>query len=61
MTRHRYLSLATVADEHDISIKSLRRRVAEGTIPAYRVGSQLRIREADLDRLVRPVPAGRQL
>ena len=56
MARHKYLPLASVADEYGISVKTLRRRIADGTLPAYRVGGQVRVREADLERLARPIP-----
>lgn len=50
-----YLSLQTAARLHDVSVKTIRRRIADGTLPACRVGGQVRIREADLDKLVRPI------
>lgn len=52
-----YLSLQTAATLHDVSVKTIRRRVADGTLPAYRVGGQDRIRESDLDALVVRIPA----
>jgi len=52
-----YLRLQTAASLLDVSVDTIRRRIADGTLPAYRVGGQLRIREADLDRLVVRVPA----
>ena len=55
--RSKYLRLATVADQYGISVKTLRRRISDGTIPGYKVGGQLRVREDDLDRLVRRIPA----
>jgi excisionase family DNA binding protein len=58
VTRHRYLPLASVAEDHGISVKTLRRRIAEGTLPAYRVGGQVRVREDDLPRLVARIPTG---
>jgi excisionase family DNA binding protein len=51
-----YLSLQTAAQLHDVSVKTIRRRIADGTLPAYRVGQQLRVREADLARLAVRVP-----
>jgi excisionase family DNA binding protein len=56
MARERYLPLATVAEDYGVSVKTLRRRIAEGTLPAYRVGGQVRIREDDLHRLARRIP-----
>lgn len=48
----------TTASEHlGISEKTLRRYVAEGRIPAYRMGARLlRFRSDDLDALMEPVP-----
>ena len=54
--RPTYLSLQTAAELHDVSVKTIRRRIADGTLPAYRVGGQLRVREADLDALAIRVP-----
>jgi excisionase family DNA binding protein len=56
MPRPRYLPLAVVADEYGICTKTLRRRIAEGTLPAFRVCGQVRIREDDLPKLVRRIP-----
>jgi excisionase family DNA binding protein len=58
VARHKYLPLSIVADDYGISIKTLRRRIAEGTLPAYRVGGQVRVRETDLEQLARRIPAG---
>ena len=55
--RRHFVSLAAAAEQLDVSVKTLRRRVADGTLPAYRVGRLLKINPDDLDRIVRPVPA----
>ena len=40
-----------------VTDRTLRRYVAEGKLPAYRLGKRLlRFRQADLDALLRPVP-----
>ena len=44
--RRRLGSVETAATENDVSTKTIRRRVAEGKIPAYRVG---RLVKVDLD------------
>jgi excisionase family DNA binding protein len=54
--RTRYVSLAEVADYLGVSIKTVRRRVAEGQIPAYRVGRLLKVDVADVEQLLRRVP-----
>lgn len=56
--RPAYLRLASAASLLDVSVDTIRRRIADGTIDAYRVGGQLRIREADLHRLAVRVPVG---
>jgi excisionase family DNA binding protein len=50
-------SVASAADYARVSAKTIRRRIADGSLPAHRLGPQLlRIDRADLDRLFRPVP-----
>lgn len=56
MARPKYLPLQTVADDYGISIKTLRRRISDGTLPAYRVGGQVRVRETDLEALAVRIP-----
>ena len=38
--RPAYLSLQSAAHLHDVSVKTIRRRIADGTLPGYRVGGQ---------------------
>lgn len=59
-TKTRYLPLAEVAATHGVSTKTLRRRIADGTLPGYKVGRQVRVRESDLDCLARPIPTRSQ-
>ena len=42
--RPTYVSLQSAAEQHDVSVWTIRRRIADGTLPAYRVGGQLRVR-----------------
>ncbi|WP_232254105.1 helix-turn-helix domain-containing protein [Brevibacterium casei] len=42
------MSLAKAADQFGVSVKTLRRRIADGTIHGYRVGRLIRV---DLDEL----------
>ena len=37
------MSLAETAEMLDVSVKTLRRRIADGTIPGYRVGRLIRV------------------
>ena len=46
------LSLANAALHHDTSIWTLRRLIADGTLPAYKLGGRIRIKVADLDALL---------
>lgn len=54
------LSIAQAAERAGVSPDTIRRRIADGTLPAYRVGPKLiRVDAADVDaRLRRPIPAG---
>lgn len=51
------VDIAGAAAELNTSQKFIRRRIADGTLPAYRIkGSRfIRIRRADLDALKQPV------
>lgn len=54
----RRMSIAEAAQHLSVSTKTIRRMIADGRLPAYRVGAQLiRIDPADLDRLLRRIPA----
>lgn len=55
-TRRRLISLAAAAEMLDISVRTLRRRIADGTLPAYRVGRLLKVNPDDLERIARPIP-----
>lgn len=56
-----YLSLAEAADVMSLSVKTVRRRIADGTIPAYTCGrGVLRIRLDDLESAMHLVPTTRR-
>ena len=56
--KRRWLSQAEAADYLGITDRTLRRMIARSELPAYRLGPRLlRIDAADLDALLRPVPA----
>jgi len=40
----------------DVSTRTIRRKIANGELRAYRVGGLIRIDQADLDALIRPIP-----
>lgn len=54
------LSITQAAERAGVSRDTIRRRIADGTLPAYRVGPKLiRVDAADVDaHLRRPIPAG---
>ena len=59
-TSPQYVSLAVAADLMAVSVKTLRRRIADGTLPAYRCGPRvIRVRVDDLDRVFHRVPSAR--
>ncbi|GAB2480518.1 hypothetical protein GCM10027030_13170 [Luteococcus sediminum] len=43
------------------SVKTLRRRIAEGALPAFRMGSRMtiRVRQEDLDAMFQQIPTAR--
>lgn len=53
----RYVPLKEGADYLSITEQSLRRFIAEGRIPGYRLGKRaLRVDRHDLDALLAPIP-----
>ncbi len=56
-----YLSLTDAASVVAVSVKTIRRRVADGTIPAYTCGrGTLRIRLDELEEAMHRVPASQR-
>lgn len=59
--RTQYLTLAEAAELMSVSVKTLRRRIDDGTIPAYRCGRRvIRVRLEDLDGVFQRVPAAQR-
>ena len=55
-----YLSLAEAADAMSVSVKTIRRWIAAGTLPAYRCGNRaIRIKLDDLEAAPRQIPSAR--
>lgn len=55
-----YVSLSEAAGLMSVSIKTVRRRIADGSLPAYRCGSRvIRVRVEDLDLAFRRIPSAR--
>lgn len=56
-TRRRWVSQAEAAEHLGVTDRTLRRMIAAGELPAYRLGKRLlRIDLADVDALLRRVP-----
>jgi excisionase family DNA binding protein len=56
-----YLSLQEAAALVGVNPRTLRRRIAEGALPAYRVGRLVRIKPDDVQRLFRKIPTVRSI
>lgn len=55
-----YLSLEEAAEVMSLSVRTIRRRIADGTIPAYQCGRRpIRIRLDDLEAALRRIPSAR--
>lgn len=55
----RLMTIPAAAELLAVSPRTVRRLIAEGELPAYRIGSRsLRVKASDVDELLRPVPAG---
>lgn len=51
------ISIAQAAERLGLSTDTVRRRIADGTLPARRVGPRtIRLDARDVDALVRPIP-----
>ncbi|HLK73625.1 MAG TPA: excisionase family DNA-binding protein [Streptosporangiaceae bacterium] len=51
-------SIASAAEALDVSERTIRRRIADGSLRAYRVGPRLiKVDRAEVDKLIRPVHA----
>jgi excisionase family DNA binding protein len=60
VARREFESLAAAAERTGISVKTLRRRISEGRLVAYRGGPRLiRVDPADVDRMLVQIPNGR--
>jgi excisionase family DNA binding protein len=56
LAQKKSVDLAFAAEYLDVSVKSVRRRIAEGRLRAYRVGPRaIRVDMADLDALKQPI------
>lgn len=52
-----FISLAAAAEMLGVSVHTLRRRIADGELPAFRTGRRIiRVRVSDLEKLLHRVP-----
>lgn len=56
MTTRTYESLASAAARLGVSVKTVRRRIANGVLPVYRCGRILRLDPNDVDGMFRRFP-----
>ena len=55
--RKRLIDLNAAADELGVNVRTVRRYIAAGILPAYRTGPRLiRIDPKDLEQVARPIP-----
>ncbi len=55
----RYFTLKDAGEWYGVSERTLRRRIADGTLPAYRIGPRaIRVKAVDVEALAEPIPAG---
>lgn len=55
-----YVSLEEAAEIMSLSTRTIRRRISDGTIPAYQCGRRpIRIRLDELEAALRPIPSAR--
>lgn len=57
----RLTSLANAAEQFGISVKTLRRRISDGTVHGYRVGRLIRVDPDELrERLLTEIPSAKR-
>lgn len=53
-----YITLAEAASRCGVTVKTIRNRIADGSLVGYRIGPRLlRVDPAEVDALMRPIPA----
>lgn len=50
------ISLREAASRWGISVKTLRRRITDGELTAYRSGQLIRVKTSDVDAMFQPMP-----
>jgi excisionase family DNA binding protein len=57
LTARKTLTVQEAAQVYGCSVRTIRARIADGSLPAYRLGPRaIRIRVEDLDALMRRIP-----
>jgi excisionase family DNA binding protein len=53
-----FMSIADAAADCGLSVKTIRRRIADGTLPGYRPprSRAIRVKRSDVEKLMRPIP-----
>lgn len=59
MERPDWLSVASAATWVKVSTKTIRRRIADGELPAYRCAGTIRVKTDDVEAMMRPIPSAR--
>ncbi len=55
--RHRWVSPEDAADYLGVHVKTIRRRIADGTLTGYRMGPRLiRVDLSEIERVLAPIP-----
>lgn len=55
--RPRWLSISAAAAWVGVSTKTIRRRIADGELPAYRCGGTIRVKTDDVEGMMHPIPS----
>ncbi len=53
-----YMTVYEAAEALGVSHMTIRKRIWEGKLPAKKIGPRIRIRRADLDKILEPYPTG---
>lgn len=58
--QRRFVTQQTAAESLDVSVKTVRRWIAEGTLTGYRVGGRIiRVDAEEVAALARPIPSAK--
>jgi excisionase family DNA binding protein len=54
----KFLTMADVQKRFRLSLSTVQRLIKSGDLPAYRIGGSVRIKEADVEKALKPIPVG---